>query len=284
VLTDGVTTGRWQAGVWLLAENRDTPYDGSIETPNPLREQTTIRVVLLTGDVRFTKNFGLQISATIPDVTRTAVVDRPAGEFRFSETFRGLGDTSAIMWYRVPNSTGWKLTLNGGASLPTGKTEQPRFRSELDDDSLVPVSRLQRGSGTVDPLFGVSANRLFNRIFPPGTRVFVSGAARVPLQENAFGLRTGASVEVSAGASREVRWHSLVAIGRLSWLHREQDVFEGVPVLVGGGSWLAFAPGVAVGIGKSTIQAEVKFPLHRALANRQLDSSWQVQLGFVRAF
>ena len=70
MLTDGVTTGRVQAGVWLLAENRETPYDGSTETPNPLRERTTIRVLLLTGDIRLTKSLGLQLSATIPDVTR----------------------------------------------------------------------------------------------------------------------------------------------------------------------------------------------------------------------
>ena len=111
----------------------------------------------------------------------------------------------------------------------------------------------------------------------------MSAAARVPVRENEFGLRTGASWEASAGASREIRWHSLVAIGRLSWLHREQDVFEGVPVLVGGGDWLALAPGVAIGLGKCTIQAEINL-IYRSLANRQLDSSWQLQLGFVRSF
>jgi hypothetical protein len=283
VLTDGVTTGRVQGGVWLIAETRDTPYDGSAETPNPLREKTTIRVLLVTGDVRLTRKFGLQLTATIPDVTRSASVDLPSGVLHFSETFRGVGDTSLIAWYRLP-TTGWNMTVNGGLSLPTGKTEAPRFRSDLEDDSLVPLSRLQRGSGTTDPLFGVSANRLFSRIFPPGTRVFLSAAARTPFRENEHGLRTGASWEVGAGASREIRWHTLVAIGRLSWLHREQDVFDGVPVLVGGGNWLALAPGVAIAIGKTTIQAEVKLPLYRSLFNRQLDSSWLAQFGVVRGF
>ena len=284
MLTDGVTSGRVQAGVWLLAENRDTPYDGSTETANPLRERTTIHVLLLTGDVRLTSRLGLQFSATIPDVTRSAVINRPTGEVHFSETFRGLGDTSAIVWYRLPNASKWSVTLNGGMSLPTGRTEPPRFHPELEDDSLVPISRLQRGSGTVDPMFGASANRVLVGIFPPGTRVFVSAAARVPVQQNGFGLRTGASWETSAGASREIRWHTLVAIGRLSWLHREQDVFEGVPVLVGGGNWLALAPGLAIALGKSTLQAEVKLPLYRSLANRQLDSSWLLQLGWIRSF
>ena len=284
MLTDGVATDRGQAGVWLLAENRGTPYDGSTETPNPLQERTTIRVLLLTGDVRMTEYFGVQISATVPHVTRSAVVQRPAGDLHFSETFRGLGDTSAIAWYRLMNRVGWNVTLNGGLSVPTGKTERPRFRTELEDDSLVPVSRLQRGTGTVDPLFGLSVNRVFTGIFPPGTRLFFNAAARVPMYENEHGLRTGGSWEVGTGASREIFGHTVVGIGRLSWLHRNQDVFEGVPVLVGGGDWLALATGVAVGVGKSTIQAEVKFPLHRALTNRQLDSRWLLQLGFVQSF
>ena len=279
-----MTRGRAQAGVWLIAEDRDTPYDGSTETPNPLSERTRVRVLLLTGDVRLAANFGVQISAAIPDITRSAVVERPTGTIHFSETFKGLGDTSAIAWYRVPNSLGWNITVNAGMSMPTGRTEQPRFRDELEEDSLVPVSRLQRGTGTVDPLFGVSVNRVVGSLFPPGTRVFVTGAARVPLYENGFGLRTGASWEIGAGASREIRWHWLSALGRFSWLHRSQDVFEGVPVLVGGGDWLALAPGVALSFGKTTIQGEVKLPLHRSLANRQLDSSWQAQVGFVQSF
>jgi hypothetical protein len=283
VLADGLTQGRLQLGGWLVAEDRDTPYDGSTRTENPLQERTRVRVYLVTADLRITKMFGVQVTTTLPDVTRSAVVSRPTGTLNFSENFRGLGDTSAIAWRRFVSSDGWNITLNGGASLPTGKTEQPRFRTELDEDSLVPVSRLQRGTGTVDPVFGVSVNRIVARIFPPGVRVFASGAARVPLVENEFGLRTGASWEVGAGASRELQWHSVVVIGRLSWLHREQDVFDGVPVLVGGGDWLTIAPAVAYTVGDFTVQGEIRIPLYRSLANRQLDSARMFQLGFVWA-
>src|SRR5262245_48887543 len=120
-----MTSGRVMAGVWLVAENRDTPYDGSTETPNPLQERTEIRVLLLTTDLRLTSSLGVQLSVSVPDVSRSAVVARPDGDHAFSETFRGLGDTSVIAWYRLPTSIGWNLTLNGGASVPTGRTEQP---------------------------------------------------------------------------------------------------------------------------------------------------------------
>ena len=289
MLTEGLSTNRLLIGGWLIAEDRDTPYDGSSETANPLQERTRVRVWLITSDVRITAKSGIQITAAIPDVTRSAVVTRASGEIvEFSENFAGLGDISLIAWHRLPSRRGYTITLNGGVSLPTGKTERPRFRSELDEGSLVPVSRLQRGSGTWDPLVGISVNRVFGGLIPPGTRLFASAAARVPLAENEFGLRTGASWETGFGGSRELRQaglgHNIVAIVRLGWLHREQDVFEGTPVLVGGGDWVHVAPALAAGFGKFTVQAEVRVPLMRSLDNRQLDSPFVLQFGVVRSF
>ena len=279
MLTDGLEGKRLQISGWLLGEDRDTPYDGSSETLNPLQERTKIRVWLVTGDVRIGAMWGFQVTAAIPDVTRSAVVVRPASTFLFSETFQGLGDTSVLAWHRRVSSTGWNMTLNGGVSVPTGKTEQPHFRTELEEDSLVPVSRLQRGTGTFDPVFGVSANRVVMSILPPGIRVFVTGAARVPLAENEWGLRTGASWELGA----EIKLHQIVGIVRTSWLHRQQDVFEGMPVLVGGGDWLSLAPSLAVSLGPVTVQTELKFPLYRHLSNRQLDASLAFQVGAIWA-
>jgi hypothetical protein len=276
VLTEGVVGSRVRIGAWLVAEDRDTAYDGSTETDNPLQERTTIRVPLFTVDVRLTEQLGLQAATTIPDITRTAVV----GPLNFKETFSGLGDTSLLGWYRLRPFHRWNLVLNFGTSIPTGKTEQPRFRPELEGGSLVPMSRLQRGTGTVDPLFGVNAER---RIQP--LTVFGSVAARTPLYENEWGLRTGASWEVNGGAARDLWSHRIVGFGRLGWLHRRQDSFEGTPVLVGGGDWIYLTPGVALQVGKGlNLQAEVKLPVYRSLANRQLDSSAILQFGLSRAF
>jgi hypothetical protein len=86
--------------------------------------------------------------------------------------------------------------------MPTGKTEQPRFQSERQDGSLVPTSRLQRGSGTVDPLFGASLSRSLHDLTG-----FGSAAARTPLYGNGDGLRTGASSELNAGLARPIRTH-----------------------------------------------------------------------------
>lgn len=271
---------RVKLGAWLIAEERDKAYDGSDESVNPNREKTTIRVPLLTADVRVTHAFGIQAAVTIPDITRTAVISRPTGTVNFRENFQGIGDTSVLGWYRLRPKQRWNIVLNGGASLPTGKTERPRFRPELDEGNLVPMSRLQRGSGTFDPLFGVNADRRFGV-----TTVFANIAARTPFLENDDGLRTGASWEASGGLAREIGNHRFAGFVRLGWLHREQDVFEGTPVLVGGGDWLYLTPGVGAMIGKGiNLQAEVKVPIYRSLANRQLDSPAILQIGFSRAF
>lgn len=280
-MTEGVAGGRFKVGAWLVAEDRDRAFDGSSEVDNPLQERTRILVPLVTLDVGITPRFGVQPAASIPDVTRSAVIPRPSGTaVDFRETFSGLGDTSVLGWYRFDRIRGWAPLLNIGVSLPTGKTEPPRFRLELEDGGLVPMSRLQRGSGTVDPVFGLNLNWGSD----PWTR-FLSVAARTPLYENADGLRTGASFEIGGGVARYTPIREIGVFGRLGWLHREQDVFRGTRVLVGGGNWLYATPGVGILIGKGiNVQAEVKLPLYRSLANRQLDSRAIVQFGVSRTF
>jgi hypothetical protein len=204
-----------KVGAWLVAEDRDHAYDGTVEADNPMQERTQIAVPLLTMDVRVTNQFGVQAAASVPDVTRSAVVPRPTGAINFKETFSGLGDTSVLGWYRLRPLHGWYVVVNGGASLPTGKTETPRFRDELEAGSLVPMSRLQRGSGTFDPLLGVNVAR---RLQP--LTVFGSVAARVPVAENGDGLRTGASSEINGGIARDVGTSRISALARVGWLHR----------------------------------------------------------------
>ncbi len=280
-MTEGVPGGRVKLGAWLVAEDRDRAFDGSSEVDTPMKERTRILVPLVTVDVGITPRFGVQAAASIPDVTRSATIPRATGAPRdFRETFSGLGDMSVLGWYRFNKIKGWSPLLNVGLSLPTGKTERPRFRAELEGGNLVPMSRLQRGSGTVDPVVGFNLNRGTD----PWTR-FLSVAARTPLSENSDGLRTGSSFEIGGGVARYTPIRKIGVFGRLGWLHREQDVFRGTPVLVGGGDWLYATPGVGILVGKDiNVQAEVKLPLYRSLANKQLDSRAIFQFGVSRSF
>jgi hypothetical protein len=110
----------------------------------------------------------------------------------------------------------------------------------------VPLSRLQRGSGTVDPTFGASAEHPL-----AGGRWVTSFAARTPVAENADGLRTGSSSELGTGWAHYAGTHRVIA------------------VLAGKGI---------------NVQAEVKLPAYRNLPNRQLDSRATFQVGLSRSF
>jgi hypothetical protein len=279
-MSDGPMIGRLRVSMFVISERRDTVYDGSQQETNPLEERTAITVPIVSLDFRVTPRFGVHASTAVPLLARTGTVQRPSGAAPFRDDVRGLGDTIIGGWYRGGSPTKWSWTLNGGLSLPTGQTRAPRFRSELDDGSLVPLSRLQRGSGTVDPVVGVAAEHPVR-----GGRWLTSFAARVPLAENDDGLRVGTSSELGTGWAHTVKTHRVMAFGRVDWLHRQQDVFNGTPVLVGGGHWLYLTTGIAVMVGKGVnVQADVKLPAYRQLANRQLDSHAIWQVGVSRSF
>ncbi len=123
-----------------------------------------------------TPRLGLQASTAIPLIARTGIVHRTTGDTPFRDEVRGLGDTVVGAWYRGGSPSAMELDRQWCAVAPTGATRAPRFRPELNEGSLVPLSRLQRGSGTVDPTFGVSAERPLH-----GGRWVSSFAARVPV-------------------------------------------------------------------------------------------------------
>ena len=279
-MSDGPMIGRLRVSTFVISERRETVYAGSQRDENPLDERTAITVPIISLDLRVTPRFGLQASTVVPLIARTGVVHRLTGDVPFRDEVRGLGDTVVGGWYRGGSPTRWSWTLNTGLSLPTGATRPPRFRPELMEGSLIPLSRLQRGSGTVDPILGVSVEHSFR-----GGRWVSSFAARTPVDENSDGLRVGASWEAGTGWAHVVRTHRVMAFGRVDWLHREQDVFNGTPVLVGGGNWIYLVPGIGVMIGKGiNVQTEVKLPVYRNLTNRQLDSSAIFQVGLSRSF
>jgi hypothetical protein len=131
-----------------------------------------------------------------------------------------------------------------------------------------------------DPIAGISVERAL-----AGGRWVTSVVGRLPFAENKDGLRVGVSSEASTGWARTVGSHRVMAYGRFDWFHREQDTFNGTPVLVGGGNWVYLTPGVAVMVGKGiNVQLDVKVPVYRNLANRQLDSPAIFQFGLSRPF
>ena len=145
--------------MWVITERRDAAFEGSSEVDNPLQERTSIAVLLVAADLRLTDRFGVQAAVSVPDITRTAIVPRPAGPLNYRETFSGLGDTSLVAWSRLNPVHRWNLVVNFGASLPTGRTERPRFRPELQVEAKIPAYRRLANRQLDSPVifqFGIS--------------------------------------------------------------------------------------------------------------------------------
>jgi hypothetical protein len=203
--------GRWWAGSGSApgcSRNGATPCTTAPDAKTiRCKEATRIAVPLLTLDMRWTRRAGAQASTSIPLIERTGVVPRATGSSAFSDRVRGLGDSVVGAWYRGGKPTSWSWTVNGSLSIPTGSTRAPRFRPELVEGSLVPTSRLQRGSGTWDPLVGLALEHPLN-----GGRLVNSFVARVPLAQNRDGLRVGASWQAGTGWAHTLFTHRAMGV------------------------------------------------------------------------
>src|SRR5262245_6661579 len=111
-MSDGPMLGRFRLSTWLIAEDRNTVYNGTQEEENPLSEETSIAVPMVSVDYRVTERFGLQALTVVPFIARTGVVQLPSGPFSFRDEIRGLGDTVAGAWYRGGSPMRWSYTAN----------------------------------------------------------------------------------------------------------------------------------------------------------------------------
>lgn len=119
------------------------------------------------------------------------------------ETISGVGDVTVAGRYRWKplNVAGWFFDLSAGLSLPTGETEENPFARGARG---LPHQHLFFGSGTVDPVLGVTAVRR-SEVAP------AVGWLRIdaPLDESSKGYQAGeqlsAGIAVNPTFGRE-RW------------------------------------------------------------------------------
>jgi hypothetical protein len=76
-MSDGAMAGRLRVATWLVVEQRDEVYDGSAPQPNPLNEETSIAVPIVSVDYRITPKRGVAVSTALPLIARTGVVPQP---------------------------------------------------------------------------------------------------------------------------------------------------------------------------------------------------------------
>lgn len=97
----------------------------------------------------------LTLMAMVPYVRKS--MNHETGTLvRFKTTTEGFGDSKISGMYNIFEQNQHKVHLNFGMSLPTGSTNE-RYDTPAGNNSLLPYP-MQLGSGTYDPLLGVTYN------------------------------------------------------------------------------------------------------------------------------
>jgi hypothetical protein len=280
-------------------EVKDRTYRGHGRVENDFRETLRISRTVATLRYGLTDDWSLEVGLSNP---RFAYALTPPGGSRTKRTFRGPGDSEVlvgrsfllsepdeaddlrlfpefddppVLGSAVPPDAedvrGPRLSVWAGTSIPTGSAERPNPEVVTRD---VSVTNLQTGTGTFDPM-------LRARLDLPALGVdwFAELGARVPVVENRYDYRTGASVGVVVGG-RVPLVEGLDAGLAVTWQDVDRDEFDGENVAVGGGRWIYVTPSIAWEIAERvTLDVSVRITAVRDVETKLVDSGRSVQVG-----
>ena len=209
------------------------------------------------------------------DEARRPVV-LPNGDIHHrNETLSGVGDP----WALVVGSKAvgpWSIAARAGVSIPLGRTEENPF--ELGRRGL-PHEHIQFGTGTWNPMFGLSVGRHLGK-----TSVFGSVLTRLPLYENGHGYRAGDRYDASLVADRRLggRWRAQAG---LDLAHESAERWSGVIEEEGnlGRTDLLAAAALVRQVGTAgALSLQVKVPLFTHAHGSQVDYPAIVGLAWSR--
>jgi len=197
----------------------------------------------------------------------------------------GLGDTTLTFRYAFlpvesePHEEDGSVhahpalfSLVAGVSIPTGAPERPEVMGTTSNP--VANSTLQTGTGTFDPLLGVS----YAQLWGPFT-TFGNVAVRIPGGENRFDYKTGLAGQVNVGGVVPLL-EEFSAVPKITYAWQDADELDGDDAFGSGGHWIYVVPGFVLKLSESTdFQAAVEVPVWRNLRTEQLDTQARVTLG-----
>jgi hypothetical protein len=255
------------------------------ELPVPIfhEEDLTITEAAFVTEVGLAR--GLGIEAIVPlRVVRTRIrfedlvhepIVVPNGSIHHrNETLSGPGDP----WLLVHGARGlgaWTLAARAGVSIPLGRTERNPF--DLGRRGL-PHQHIQFGTGTWDPVAGVSAGRRFGQV-----GFVVHALARLVFGTNGHGYQAGDRFYASAALDRRIAgaWRGIAGLD----LAREQtERWDGRIETEGnlGRTDLLASVGVARPLGRGAFHVTAKVPLVTRATGAQVDYPVILSLGFSR--
>jgi hypothetical protein len=192
-----------------------------------------------------------------------------------NETLTGPGDAWAMAVAGGARGP-WSLGGRAGVSIPFGKTEENPFERGRRG---LPHQHFQFGTGTWDPLVGISVSRALG-----ATNVVASGLARFVLYENDHGYRGGHRYFASLLADRRLA-ASWRAQAGLDLAREEAERWNGVIEEEGnlGRTDLLAMAGVVRQLGSAgALTLQLKVPLRTRANGAQVDYPAIVVLGWSR--
>ena len=207
-MTAAPEPGKWSLGVSLTATSLHIEHieseDPGLVTPYWHVQRLLIGELSLSAARGVAPGFG--IGLTVPlrqvhdrirfeDLARNPYVPPQPDTHHRNETLLHVADPQlAALFTRQPGA--WTLGGSLGTSIPIGRTEPNPF--ELGRRGL-PHQHIQFGTGTWDPMVGLSASRSFGEI-----GFNASASAKLSLYENGHGYRAGNRYGVFLGTNRKL--------------------------------------------------------------------------------
>lgn len=226
-----------------------------------------VRAVLMPVSLNYGLLRDLTLALNVPWIRKELVPQSPAGGP--TTTASGIGDIRLLAKYRFFRADGFQKTLQlaalGGIKLPTGATDV-----RLPDGGFLPMP-LQVGSGSADPLLGLSGTGIWD------WRVAHLSFFYRPARRGGRDYRLGDLFDYNAVTNFRV-WTrpypgpELYLGAEINGEVRGRDDTAGVSVENSGSHRLFFSPTAVFFLFRNlTLESSLQFPVFQALNGTQLE-------------
>ncbi|MEW6746047.1 MAG: hypothetical protein AB1486_25180 [Planctomycetota bacterium] len=272
---------RWTA--WATYERLDELYVGSSRETDPVDETVDIFQTSIDLEYRFHPRWSASVTANYLDIFQRI----EGSGVRRRES--GIGDTVLLAHWTAlrfhgagePEAQpGWLehsslvLMFDIGTSVPTGESV-----SSVDSASGTPVSSLQTGTGTFNPVLGGHLRLDWGRV-----AAALEASTVVPFYENRYDFQAGAFQSYRMNLEVMPVSDLRLALG-LAFEHRSSDRIDGESIAAGGGwRYLLYPQAVASLGGGAELFFGAQVPFHRNFDTHQLDSAVKWELGIALGF
>ena len=276
-----LAAGAWSIAVRYEEQQFDRLSDESLLSlaeADPDADLHSVESVETTlFNISYGLNEDLSLGLSLPVVERQDIraphFHEEDNEFEIEQegNSRGIGDTKLYGLWRFSQRENHDTSLIFGIGVPTGKHDDTSPEGEAYEQEFQP------GSGSWDPLIGISHSRYFGRITLDASATYNlvgEGSQQTDLGDW-ITYNAGLSYLLSSNSNRDLR---LVVEANGLW--RDKLKQAGETERNAGGNWLNLSPGIIVGRNNWSVFANVALPIVNDPGGDQDEQDYRLQIGF----